>query len=485
MAKVADSRTRRRIRSKRAGGRRATDLTRRTFLCGLAAASSAMAVGGWGKEAFGPGLEHAFAQTSGARGNTFILPVNGDPYRWPFLPAIPNILFNETVYSGLVKYGLDGVTPKPDLAESWSTPDAKVWTFKLRRDVRWHDGRPFTAEDVKFTFDAMLDPKWNVTNRGILVTLKQTDIVDPYTVRLVFPEPVAALPVGIGYIIFILPKHLLTGVDLNNPVDFLKHPIGTGAFQFKEFVAGDHTTVVPYPGYHGGRAKVDAVIFRQVPDLNVQVAQLLAGELDVSFPEIQQLNALKKASNVSVKYTTPIQYFFIGLNNRNPLFAEKTVRQALAHAVDRQAIISTIVQGEARLATGPINPAIRWAYNPRVTTYAYDAAKARSLLTQAGWKPGAGGVLEKDGKPFSFTLTSTSGNSTRQQINTVLQQYYRAVGVQVRLEFLEPNVFDQRFFAYQFDALMHFSNLMPDPDLTAYYATGRPELFRLLESQGR
>ena len=468
-----------------AGGLHAAPVSRRSFLAGVAAASASTVL-----------APHAWAGETvraGSRGNTFILPVNGDPYRWPFAPAIPNILFNKTLYSALIKYDLDGVTPVPDLAESWSSPDAKVWTFKLRRDVKWHDGRPFTAEDVKFTFDAMLDPKVNKTNIGTLVTLKRTDVVDPYTVRLTFDEPLASLPVGLGWLIFILPKHLLAGTDLNKPTEFLKNPIGTGPFKFAEFVAGSHTTVVPNPDYFGEKAKIDAVIFKQIPDLNTQVAQVLTGELDIAFPEVQQLDALKNAANIEIKYMTPIQYFFIGLNNRNPLFADKRVRQALAYAVDRQAILESVVQGKAILATGPIHPAIKWAYNPEVKKYPYDANKAKELLAEAGWKPGAGGVLNKDGKPFSFTITSTSGNATRQQINVALQQFYRRVGVETKLEFLEPNLFDQKFFAFQFDCMMHFSQLFPDPDLINYFGTGKrnnyfgysnPEVDKLLE-QGR
>jgi peptide/nickel transport system substrate-binding protein len=479
------SKTRRERVGNRTSVGNATAVSRRTFLASMAAASASAALA--------PHVRAGEPAQSGSRGNTFILPVNGDPYRWPFAPAIPNILFNKTLYGSLIKYDLDGVTPVPDLAESWSTPDAKVWTFKLRKDVKWHDGKPFTAEDVKFTFDAMLDPKVNKTNIGILVTLKRTDVLDPHTVRLTFDEPLASLPVGLGWLIFILPKHLLAGTDLNKPTEFLKNPIGTGPFKFKEFVAGSYTTVVPNPDYFGEKAKIDAVIFKQIPDLNTQVAQVLTGELDIAFPEVQQLDALKNAANVEVKYMTPIQYFFIGVNNRNPLFTDKRVRQALAYAVDRQAILESAVQGKAILATGPIHPAIKWAYNPDVKKYPYDPTRAKELLTEAGWKPGASGTLAKDGKPFSFTITSTSGNATRQQINVALQQYLKRVGIETKLEFLEPNLFDQKFFAFEFDCMMHFSQLFPDPDLINYFGTGKrnnyfgysnPEADRLLE-QGR
>ncbi|MCO5220710.1 MAG: ABC transporter substrate-binding protein [Thermomicrobiales bacterium] len=439
-----------------------------------------------------PGATIAFSRWQTGT-NTFVLPVNGDPYRWPFAPAIPNILFNKTVYSGLIKYDLDGVTPIPDLATEWSTEDAITWTFNLRDDVTWHDGTPFTAEDVKFTFDAMLDPENTVTNRGVLVTLTSTEVVDPHTVTLTFSEPVASLPVGLGYLIFILPKHLLDGTDLNNPVDFVANPVGTGPFMFKEFVSGDPTTVIPNPDYFGQVAQVEAVVFKQVPDLNTQMLQIRTGELDVAFPEVQQLDAIEGLDTVTVTTSTPIQYFFIGFNNRRPIFQDKLVRQALAHAVDREAIVEAVIQGNATLATGPINPAIEWAYNPNVTTYDYDEDRARDLLAEAGWTEGSGGILEKDGEQLSFTIYSTAGNSTREQINTALQQYFAAVGADAKLEFLEPNVFDQNMFSFEFDALMHFSQLQPDPDLINYYGTDRgnnyfgysnPEVDELL-AQGR
>ena len=441
----------------------APGLTRRALVGGAAASSLLTALATRPIE--------AFAQS---RENTFVIPVNGDPFRWPFAPAIPNILFNKTVYSGLIKYDLDGVTPIPDLAESWESDDARVWTFTLRSDVTWHDGEPFTAEDVKFTFDAMINPDITVTNRGSLITLTETEVIDPTTVRLTFAEPVASLPVGLGYLIFILPKHILEGTDLNDPADFVANPIGTGPFKFQEFVSGDHTTVVPNPDYFGEKAKVDAVIFKQVPDLNSQVAQVLTGEIDVAFPEVQQLAAVENAPNLEIMFTTPIQYFFIGFNNRLPIFSDVQTRQALAHAVDRQAIIEQVVQGRAIPATGPVHPRIEWAYNPDVTTYPFDVERAKALLAEAGWTPGDGGVLARDGAPFRFKLTSTSGNNTRQQINTAIQQYYRAVGVEAELEFLEPNVFDQALFGFTFDCLMHFSQLYPEPDLINYYGTDKP-----------
>jgi peptide/nickel transport system substrate-binding protein len=432
----------------------------------------------------------AFAQS---REKTFILPVNGDPYRWPFAPAIPNILFNKTVFSGLVKYDLDGVTPVPDLAESWQSADAITWTFKLRTDVKWHDGTPFTADDVKFTFDAMIDPNVTVTNKGVLVNLVSTEVVDPATVKLTFKEPVASVPVGIGYLIFILPKHLLEGTDLNDPAAFVANPVGTGPFKFQEFVSGDHTTVVPNPDYFGTKATVEAVIFKQVPDLNAQVAQILTGEIDIAFPEVSQLAAVEKNDNLQVLLTTPIQYFFIGFNHRLPIFQDVRTRQALAYAVDRQTIIDKVVQGKAIPATGPVHPRIEWAYNPNVTTYGYDPEKAKALLAEAGWAAGDGGTLVKDGTPLKFKLTSTSGNAIRQQINTAIQQYYKAVGAEIELEFLEPNVFDQQMFGFTFESLMHFSQLQPDPDLINYYGTDRtnnyfgysnPEVDELL-AQGR
>lgn len=471
-------------------------MTRRSLLGGVAGTSAAALLASRVGDALAsaspqPGANAAATAQNAA--NVFTLPVNGDPYRWPFAPAIPNILFNKTVYSALIKYDLDGVTPVPDLATEWTSDDAITWTFKLRDDVKWHDGEPFTADDVKFTFDAMLDPEVNVTNRGVLVTLLSTEVVDPHTVTLTFSEPVASLPVGLGYLIFILPKHLLADADLNNPVDFLANPVGTGPFKFQEFVSGDHTTVVPNPDYFGEKAKVDAVVFKQVPDLNTQVLQVRTGEIDVAFPEVQQLDAIKDIEHLTLLTTTPIQYFFVGFNNRLPMFQDKRVRHALAHAIDRDAIIEAVVQGNATPATGPINPAIAWAYNPNVATYEYDEDKANALLDEAGWTAGSNGVREKDGQPLAFTINSTSGNSTREQIDIALQQYYKAVGVDVTLEFLEPNVYDQRQFGFEFECLMHFSNLQPDPDLVNYFGTDKsnnyfgysnPEVDDLL-SQGR
>ena len=159
--------------------------------------------------------------------------------------------------------------------------DLLTWTFQLRRGVTWHDGKPFTAADVKFTFDTMLDPKVNARYRGNFPGLQRAEVVDDQTVRFVFDAPLSAFPAMLAYNAYIVPKHLLEGQDLlNAPADFYRHPIGTGPFRFKEQLRGSHLTVEANPSYFEGRPHLDAIVFKVLPDPNAQIAQFRAGELD-------------------------------------------------------------------------------------------------------------------------------------------------------------------------------------------------------------
>ena len=156
---------------------------------------------------------------------------------WPIVGGLPNILVNKVLYSTLVKYDPKNWTPVGDLAERWAVGDDRLtWTFVLRRNVTWHDGRPFTARDVKFTIERLwLNPQVPFFQRANIQDISRVDVVDDHTVRIVTRVPFATLPVMLGYLTNILPEHILgsyTVEQLRNPVDFLRNPVGTGPFRF-------------------------------------------------------------------------------------------------------------------------------------------------------------------------------------------------------------------------------------------------------------
>jgi peptide/nickel transport system substrate-binding protein len=438
------------------------------------------------------------AQATGSKphqGGTLRFAIVNDPRPYPIVAAggFNTLLVLKTMFNGLTRPDPQDSTPTSDLATSWTaSPDLLSWTFQLRRGVIWHDGRPFTAADVKFTFDTMIDRKVNARYRGNFPGLRRTEVVDDNTVRFVFDAPLSPFPAMLAYNAYIVPRHLLEGQDLNAPAEFYRHPIGTGPFRFKEQVRGSHLTVEANPSYFEGRSHMDAIVFKVLPDPNTQIAQFRAGELDLTWLEAPLMPALKAVPGVQIDFGRQVNYYMVDLNNRLPIFADRRVRQAVALAIDRKAIIDQVFLGTAELANGPISPILKPYYTANVTSYPYDPARARRLLAEAGWKPSADGLLAKDGQKLAFTLESYAGTLT-DNIAVVVHQYLRQIGMDVKLQHTQLSQMYEKVLAGKHEAMVGWWITPSDPDQTAFWQKGagfntsgyaNPEVDRLL-AQGR
>lgn len=400
------------------------DLIRLAALGGVAAAGVAEALGG------APAAEGAAAK----KGGVWRMAIPGNPTAYPItIPGkLVDILVNKTIFSTLVRYQLvnGGIQVVPDLAQSW-TANASLteYTFKLRSGVKWHDGQPLTADDVKFTVDAELNPKVNAGLSGIVAAIKETQVIDPLTVRFITQYPYASLPVMLGYNIAIVPKHLLQGQDLNQPVAFIQRPIGTGPFRFKSFTQDTAMEVEANPDYYDGPPLLDGIVFKVIPDGNARLAQLKAGEIDFTVIDPPQLAALQGVSGITVRRAPQVNYYFFAINHDLPKFADLRVRQALTYAIDKQAIVKNILKGDGRPATGPINPLLGAYYNPDVDTYPYNMDKAAALLVEAGWKKGPDGILANaQGQKFTLSMNGPKGYPVMEQVLTYAQQQYKTLG---------------------------------------------------------
>jgi peptide/nickel transport system substrate-binding protein len=438
-------------------------------------------------------LAPAGAQAPG----TFSLPLIDNARMWPIVGGLPNILVNKVLYSTLVKYDPKDWTPVGDLAERWTVGEDKLtWTFHLRRHVTWHDGKPFTARDVKFTVEKLwLNPQVAFFQRANLQDIARVDIVDDVTVRIVTKVPFATLPVMLGYLANILPEHILgsyTADQLRNPVDFLRNPIGTGPFRFGEAVLGSHVRLVAYDRYFGGRPRLDAIVFRVVADVEQQLAQLQTGQLDLMILEPHQVAAVQRIANIQILDAPQVNYTLVGFNHKVEPFGDRRVRQALTYAVDRKAMLDRIYLGKGRLATGPINPLVAWAYTDQVDQYPYDPARAQRLLDEAGWTKGADGIRRKGGQPLKFTLDFDRGNPVREQTAVVAQKYWKDVGADVELRVNEFNAMLSRIRTRPnpLQAWVLWYITPPEADLLAYYHSqgtlnefgyANPELDQLFE----
>ncbi len=412
------------------------------------------------------------------RGGTLRYALLADVALNPVICADPNCSdAQHFVFDALTRPDPKTLAPSPNLAKSWDvSPDGLTWTFRLRDDVKWHDGQPFTAEDVKFTYEAHLDPNNKSQRRSDFALIDRIDIPDKFTAKFILKGPYAPLPVQMYFrSAQIIPKHILQGKDLTKADDFSKkNPIGTGPFKVKEYVAGDHISLVAFDDYFLGRPNIDSVVLKIVPDANTQVAQIKSGELDLMQLPPTALAAVKDDPNVKVLENTQGQHHILNLNNKSPLFGDKRVRQAMVYGTDRQVLIDNVMLGKASYPVATIPDGVPWAFNAALPKIPYDPAKAKSLLADAGWKSGADGILAKDGQRFQFSITADK-NPTRERIATILQQQYKQLGMDVSLDVIDFATFlTKRLDPRAYDTAVFWAATSPDGDQAQYYATGAP-----------
>jgi peptide/nickel transport system substrate-binding protein len=429
--------------------------------------------------------------------NTFVESSIGDARR--LNPIIANDsasgTINDQVFNGLVKYDKD-IKLVGDLAERWVvSPDGKTITFHLRKGVKWHDGEEFTAEDCLFTYQKLMDPKVATPYSSSYMDVKKAEVVGRYTFRVTYKEPFS--PALESWGMGMIPRHVLEGKDINTD-PFNRHPIGTGPYRFKEWIAGQKIVLQANDDYFEGRPNIDEFIYRIIPDSSTMFQELLSGGVDMmGLTPIQYLrkSEARRIRDNYQKFRYPTNAFtYLGYNLRNPLFADKRIRQALAYAIDRQTIIDGILLGLGKPCTGPFSY-VSWAYNPSVKSYPYDPGRANRMLAEAGWKDTDGdGILDKNGKPFQFTILINQGNNERIRAAEIIQQNLKKVGVEVNIRVMEWQAFlEQILDKHTFDADMGGWSMGRDPDLYDiwhssktlkgeynYIAYSNPEVDRLL-----
>lgn len=351
------------------------------------------------------------------------------------------------IYNGLVKYDKN-VNVVGDLAESWEIGHAGLQiTFKLRRGVKWQDGHPFTARDVLFGFQTITNPKTPTAYAEDFRQVKTAEVLDDYTFRVTYDKPFAPALTSWGNLV-VLPKHLLEGKDITKS-ELGRNPVGMGPYRFREWISRDRVLLDANPDYFEGRPYIDRYVVRVIPDLATMFLELKSGGLDLMdltpTQYRRQTNAPFFQENFH-KYLYPANaYTYLGYNLLDPKFKDKRVRQAISYAIDKEEIIKVVLLGLGVPATGPYKPGL-WSYNPNVKKYPYDPAKAMALLKQAGWEDRNGdGVLEKDGKPFEFTVITNEGNPLRQRTAVIIQERLKKIGIRMKIRVIEWSAFINEF----------------------------------------
>ncbi len=400
--------------------------------------------------------------------NTFVESSIGDARR--LNPIIANDAasgtINDQVFNGLVKYDKD-IKLIGDLAERWTISNhGKTITFYLRKGVKWHDGAEFTAEDCLFTYQKLVDPNVVTPYSSSYTDVLKAEAAGKYIFRVTYKEPFS--PALESWGMGMIPKHILEGKNINTDV-FNRNPIGTGPYKFKEWIAGQKIVLVANDDYFEGRPRIDQFIYRIIPDSATMFQELLSGGVDMM--GLNPLQYLRKSETRRIKesyhkYQYPSNGFtYMAYNLMNPLFGDIRVRQALSYAINRQSIIDGIVLGLGRICTGPFSD-VSWAYNPNARSYPYDPERARRMLAEAGWKaPAAGGTLEKDNRPFRFTIMTNQGNNERIRTAEIIQQNMKAMGIEVNIRVMEWQAFLEQIDKHSFDAIILGWNMSRDPDL--------------------
>jgi peptide/nickel transport system substrate-binding protein len=371
------------------------------------------------------------------------------------------------IYNGLVKYDKD-LNLVGDLAQRWEvSPDGLTITFYLRQGVRWHDGHPFTAEDVLFGFRTITDDKTPTAYRGDYLEVKQAEVLDTYTFRVTYRRSFAPALASWGSLV-VLPKHLLAGKDITKS-PLTRHPVGTGPYRLKEWVTGEKIILAVNHDYFEGRPYIDGYIYRIIPDPATMFLELKAGGIDwMGLTPIQyrrQTNDPAFERQFHKYQYLSFSYTYMGYNLLSPLFQDKRVRQAISYAIAKQEIIKVVFLGLGEPCTGPYKPGA-WFYNPQVKLYPYDPQQARKLLREAGWQDADGdGILDKDGKPFEFTILLNWGNQERLKSAEIIQRQLGQIGIKVKLRVMEWASFINEYIdKKRFEAVILGWSTGPEPD---------------------
>jgi peptide/nickel transport system substrate-binding protein len=387
----------------------------------------------------------------------------------PMVPANPvDQDLSTLVFDGLTVLDDAGLV-SPALATEWQiSEDGTVYEFRLRQDVLWHDGAPFTAADVAFTVQAMQDPDYqgdpNLSELWRNVTVEQ---LDTHTVRFTLEE---FFPSFLQYTtIGMLPAHVLSNVpaaDLPSHDFSTRRPVGTGMFMV-ESVSADRIVLVANPHYWGSRPYLEGVEFWFYADWDGLLEDYARGEIQGFHPpELWNLATLVGIPSLNLYSAQSAGYGLVYLNLTHeslPFFQVKEVRQALLYALDRQALIDEVLTGHGLVADSPIPP-ITWAYDPSVRQYGYDPERSIGLLDAAGWMDSDGDLIrDKDGLELAFTLL-TSDDETMVQMGEGMVRQWRAVGVDASIRSVSNEAAIASVRNRDFDATFVEIELTADPD---------------------
>ena len=383
------------------------------------------------------------------------------------------------------------------LAKSWDiSEDGKTYTFYLNEGVTWHDGTPFTAEDVEFTFTMIANPDYDMgaTSRimpvvgaeayrnGEADSIEGIKVIDDLTISFTTTE--VSAPFLSNFYIGVIPKHLLEGLS---PSQWAEHatnraPVGTGPFKFVEWKSGQYISVEANKEYFLGAPKLDSITYR-FGDQNTMLAAFMNNEVDIVPLPLSEYETVNELDFAEVKEQDQLSVFYIGFNLRNDFFRNPEIRKAMAYAANRELIVESVI-GQFGDVANDVFPTSHWSHNPNITSFEYNPEKAAELIESQGFAKNSDGFYEKDGVVLGLTLEVPTGKKEREQTAVLLKQDWEAVGIKTELQFLDfptlvtkllPRTSDDKQRAVtkdDFDAYILGYGVEADPDeYTPYFHT--------------
>ena len=348
-------------------------------------------------------------------------------------------------------------TFEPQLARRWEvSADGLTIDFNLDSAMRWSDGRMVTARDVVFSHEAAISKEVGWIGADVKEFIASVEVIDDKTVRFRFTKryPYQVMDAVEGNI---LPAHHYGAIPFAEwpKKEFVEAPVVSGPYRLASYRPGETLVLERNPAYGGAAAGIPRVVFRVLPDVATLLAELESGGIDVmeNVPaaQVKRLSARQDLELIKVH---DLSYTFVCWNQRLALFSDPRVRRALTMAIDRRAIIDGVLFGNGKLLASPVM-SLYWAHDPSLEPWPHDPQRARALLAEAGWKDTDGdGILDKDGRPFRFTLETNQGSQLRGDVAILVQDHLKKVGIDAQPRTLEFRAYLQKHDAHDFDAFV-------------------------------
>lgn len=382
---------------------------------------------------------------------TITLPINPQQLNAVLAQNTVESFVDGLIYSLLVTHDDKG-NQIPDLASVVPTvenggisKDGLTVTYHLRKDAKWHDGEPVTSRDVKFTWQAIMNPANNVVSHTGYDRVASIDTPDDSTVvmhmKSIYPPGIDTIFGESDSPYRILPAHVLSKYPNINSIPFNGAPVGSGPYKFARWLRGDRIVLTANEQYFKGAPKIKELVLKIIPDSNTTESQIRTGEADLGLELTgPTYNSLKSDPKVTVLAAQSPTYVGAIINTKRPPLDDARVRRAIAMAIDRERIVRNDTYGLGKVATADLAPYF-WAYDRSLKPIPFDLAGAKAMLTQAGWSPGPDGIMTKNGQRLALQFAYGQGSALARNIGVQVQQMLKAAGIAVDLKSYDYAVF--------------------------------------------